>query len=69
MAPGRVAGLEGGDDAQICEPGNVIGVDHFDMLDPVAAVAFFIRVLGGLIGVDRSPHGGIPDGMNSDLKP
>ena len=57
----RVQRLHRSDHAKLCETGQIVSVQNFDMLDPMPAVALPVRLARRLISVEGPPHRSVAD--------
>ena len=64
----QVAGLHGGNHAQLFEPGEVVAVDELRVLDLVAGVAAFVNLERSLESVQRHAVGAVADGVQRNLE-
>ena len=55
--------LQGGDDAQLPEAGNIRRIDHLDVLDAVARVAPAVGLHRRLIRIERAADAAVADGV------
>ena len=58
-----------GDDAELAEPPDVVGVDDLDVGDVRPRVGRAVRAPGRLDGVERLAHGPVADGVEVRLEP
>ena len=58
-----------GDDAELAEAPDVVGVDDLDVGDVRPRVGRAVGAPGGLDGVERLAHGPLADGVEVRLEP
>ena len=68
MPERRMPRLIGGHDAEFGETRQIVGMQHFDMFDPVARIVRAVHLPRGLIAIERAAHGKVADRMDRDLE-
>jgi hypothetical protein len=64
----RMSRLHRGDDSQLLEARNIIGMNHLDMLHTVTTIPLPIGLLNCFVPIERSPHCTIAATMDKNLQ-